>query len=561
MRVPIAVALLVGSLNLGCAWAAWSQMTNPLSLANQPNIPCQSLQEAKQDHQTQADRLSHYSLAQTLACHQKYDEAIALYQSLITKDPDFASGFDVYVNLGDAYQAKGDLKGAIATYRTAIQYNADPASGVYEHLASALQKQNQPQEAAAVQQLRQQQDAIARRSFSSLDLVDLAQENRHQGQLDAAIGLYKIAIERSENDPDLYQRYFELAELYLQNGQEADAIAAIRSGGRVYPHLQVINEITQEELLYGQLGNTYIRLNRLTEAQAAYQQAANATVALKDRSPQDREAIAQLYFAEELAAQDRIPEAIGQYQHIIKTTGNPKAYLGLAQVYEQQQQWQPAIALYQQLQKVAPADYDQTDLSLRLGNSYLQTKNFRAAQEIYQQAIAASGTPRETTYTVLRTVWTVQDLSADVNTLDDVLHRVSPLQTEDCSAVLSLPPQTVAKDAKTLEKPLDLTKPANAKKIVAHADQRVAEGRYDDAIKYYQVSLKLSPSLEDGAIHGRLGRLLMCRKQLPEAITVLSQGVALDPWLAFDLAAAYEANGQRQQAIEVYSKLLGWAFS
>jgi tetratricopeptide (TPR) repeat protein len=561
MRVSIAVALLVGTLNLGGAWAAWSQITNPLSLANQPSIPCQSLQDAQQDYQTQGDRLSHYALAQALACHQKYDEAIALYQSLIKADPEFAVGFDVSVDLGDAYQAKGDLKAAITTYRTALQHNADPASGVYEQLASALQKQNQPQEAAAVQHLRQQQTAIAQGRYSSADLATLAQENRDQGQLDAAIGLYKIAIERSKNNPDLYQRYFELAELYLQNGQEADAIEAIRAGGKVYPHTQVINEITEAELLYGQLGKTYVHLNRLSEAKIAYQQAAKAKAELKDQSPQDRDAIAQLYLAEELAVQNRIPEAIDQYQQMIKATGKPEAYLGLAQVYEQQQQWQPAIALYQQLQKAAPADYDQTELHLRFGNSYLQTKNLKAAQEAYQQAIAASGTPRETTYTVLRTVWTAQDLSADVNTLDDILHRVSPLQAKDCSAVLDLPPQTVTKDSKTPEKPLELAKPANAQKIATHADQAAAEGRYEDAIKLYQTSLKLSPSLGNGAIHSRLGRLLMCQKQLPGAIAVLSQGAALDPWLAFDLATAYEANGQHQQAIEIYSKLLGWAFS
>lgn len=78
------------------------------------------------------------------------EEAIALYRQIIQKDPAFATGFDVYTDLGHALRKQGKVKEAIATYQAAIQRHAKSQSEAYEALSEILKQQGRDKEAEAV---------------------------------------------------------------------------------------------------------------------------------------------------------------------------------------------------------------------------------------------------------------------------------------------------------------------------------------------------------------------------------------------------------------------------
>jgi tetratricopeptide (TPR) repeat protein len=100
------------------------------------------------------DSFTALGLDHSLACYRKLEEAIALYRQIIQKDPAFATGFDVYTDLGHALRKQGKVKEAIATYQAAIQHHAESQSEAYEALSEILKQQGRDKKAEAVLRTR-----------------------------------------------------------------------------------------------------------------------------------------------------------------------------------------------------------------------------------------------------------------------------------------------------------------------------------------------------------------------------------------------------------------------
>ncbi|MGB8702965.1 MAG: tetratricopeptide repeat protein [Thermosynechococcaceae cyanobacterium] len=120
-------------------------------LAANPNCPDEASYQKWLRTKPQ-DSFSRLGLGLALACHNKLEEAIALYRQLIQTDPTFAAGFDVYSDLGHALRKQGQIDAAIAAYQSAIQHHTDPQSGAYQALSELLRQKGQTAEADAVLQ-------------------------------------------------------------------------------------------------------------------------------------------------------------------------------------------------------------------------------------------------------------------------------------------------------------------------------------------------------------------------------------------------------------------------
>jgi tetratricopeptide (TPR) repeat protein len=127
----------------------------PLSLGAvlaRPSGACVDEASARRAFKVSPTSFAALEMGLSLACHSKLPEAIALYHQIIQKDPAFASGFDVYTNLGHALRQQGKVKEAIAAYQTAIQHRASPQSGAYQSLSALLRQEGRTQEADAILQ-------------------------------------------------------------------------------------------------------------------------------------------------------------------------------------------------------------------------------------------------------------------------------------------------------------------------------------------------------------------------------------------------------------------------
>src|SRR5262249_44705327 len=128
----------------------------------------------------------HVDLGNSLYGQKQYDAAIDEYKKALEADPNNA---DVLVNIGSAYQAKGDLQNALTAYQAALTKN--------------------PNQTAAQEGKKNVQDAIQDKMLS--DTSKAADDLFKAGRYDEAIAKYKQLVQLNPNDAG---SHFDLGASY-----------------------------------------------------------------------------------------------------------------------------------------------------------------------------------------------------------------------------------------------------------------------------------------------------------------------------------------------------------
>jgi Flp pilus assembly protein TadD len=117
----------------------------------------------------------------------RYDAALDWLRSAVAIDPDYAGS---WVNLGVALRRSGDIEGAEAAYRTALELDLHSTSAL-QNLAALLHFRGREEEALDLLALADR--ASNRNPFTYLTLGDL---NMRHGRMDEAGRFYRKALRR-----------------------------------------------------------------------------------------------------------------------------------------------------------------------------------------------------------------------------------------------------------------------------------------------------------------------------------------------------------------------------
>jgi tetratricopeptide (TPR) repeat protein len=244
------------------------------------------------------------------------DQAIMRYQRLLQRNSRDAT---VYYRLGDAYLQKARESGDV-TYihlaEKALQKCLEIApehSGAARHLAYAMYMRHGFDEAAT-----QAQKAVGLDPADSHAYGILGDANLEVGNYEAAAHAYQRMLQLQG---DLYA-YSRLSGLKSLQGDADGAIAALEHA----IELGQAQDRPPETIAWAmwQLGNEYITLGKLAQAEARYVDAIKTF-------PDYYRALAGL--AQVRAAQQRYPEAVELYQKAIAVVPLPDYATALGDVY------------------------------------------------------------------------------------------------------------------------------------------------------------------------------------------------------------------------------------
>lgn len=145
-------------------------------------------------------------LADAAFNEDRFDEAIAGYESLLTQVPAFTM---LYVQIGNAFTQKGEYDNAIASYERALQENPDDSDAQAGIARAKLSMGDFEAASAELEQAASGLDA------EKEDLYNLGELEFAKGDVDAAAGWYEKA---TMVDPNWGKPLFKLALVALNKG-------------------------------------------------------------------------------------------------------------------------------------------------------------------------------------------------------------------------------------------------------------------------------------------------------------------------------------------------------
>jgi tetratricopeptide (TPR) repeat protein len=156
------------------------------------------------------------NLGRALQAKGDLSGAVAAFRKAIALQPGYAMA---HTNLGNALQAQDDLAGAIATYRQAIAQGVE-AAGIYHNLGVALYAKGDLKRAVAAYR-----KAIALDPNFASAHNTLGTALHDQGKLVQAVAAHRKAIAL---DPNSVKAYYNLGNTLHDKGDRPGAIAAYR---------------------------------------------------------------------------------------------------------------------------------------------------------------------------------------------------------------------------------------------------------------------------------------------------------------------------------------------
>nr|WP_281250316.1 tetratricopeptide repeat protein [Planktothrix tepida] len=161
---------------------------------------------------------------------EQWEEAVKVYETAITLQSDIAQ---VHHNLGDALLKLQRWDEAVVAYQKAIELNPD-FSWSYNNLGDALRTLERWDEAA-----EEYQKAINLNGNFALSYHNLGDILVKKEKLEAAIAAYQKAIEL---DPNFVWSSYNLGDVLAQKEEWESAIAAYRSAVKLDPNLPQFHE-------------------------------------------------------------------------------------------------------------------------------------------------------------------------------------------------------------------------------------------------------------------------------------------------------------------------------
>ncbi|MCU0570660.1 MAG: tetratricopeptide repeat protein, partial [Oculatellaceae cyanobacterium Prado106] len=286
------------------------------------------------DHYTQAIALRpasaelYNNLACALAKQGRVDEAIQAYEQAIALQPQWAK---LYHNLAQVEYQRHPMV-AIAHYRQAIALQPDFVAAHY-HLGKSLQFQGQ--HAAAVACF---QKVLALAPEHPYAQSDCGFSWMQQGQIETALICFRASIAQQ---PLMVQAYCDWAKGLT--GTDELSLARVACGEFLQALLQQNSEV------YDRLADTYFHLGNVLLLYGGTEQVHQAEIYYQKALHLQPERIdLYLKLADCLIHQKRCNAAILVYHTAIALQPQPRLYLQLGQVLEQNQELMGAIAYYRQ---------------------------------------------------------------------------------------------------------------------------------------------------------------------------------------------------------------------
>ncbi len=373
----------------------------------------------------------HADLGDVYRVRDRLDDAIREFQAALKSGVDPATAADVNVKLGQAFQAKKDLKSAIVAYGEAIKAKPDDrdvldalqagweqalrenpqAPENHIGLGQALQYRGDFQQAEAEYKMALRFDpnnAIAKRLLAGIP--DAKRQSAINKNINAGVDLqarkqYDMAIaqylEALKADPKNVDVIVNIGTAFQAKGDYDNAIAYYQKAQAIQPSNQLaaqgIKASTaekREKMLEaaGKAGQELFAAKKYPEALAAYQKVAAA-------QPEDPEN--HFNIGAVLQAMGRLDEAIAEYNQAIRLNKDPKEkryddalaaarkkkadpIMEQAVAAHKAKDYNKAIDLYQQAISLQP---DNASLYFNLAGALYSRENYPDAQKNYEKAL------------------------------------------------------------------------------------------------------------------------------------------------------------------------------
>jgi len=319
------------------------------------------------------DAVAHMNLGVVLQKKKDFAGALSQYKASEMIDP---ANVNLRLNLGTLFQAQGNLDMAIKAYDTILQLYPTHAMTHYYRGTALRQLGNNkaaideflsvlkidpnyiPARKAIFDTAKSSPNSDERMAilsdFAKLNPSDalaqynMAYELHSKKQIDEALAYYQKAI---SIDSKLIDAYLNIASIYREKSQYAEAEATLKNALLVYPDNQKIKQMLAD-------------VND-DSAMSKYQQAVDKF------NKQDYKG------------------AIEEYQKILSSQQSPTAdlYVNLGSAYQADNNFEEAVDSYK---KALMVDSKNSDALYYLGTAYYSGKSYSKALEYYQRALAIS---------------------------------------------------------------------------------------------------------------------------------------------------------------------------
>ncbi len=341
----------------------------------------------------------------------------------------------------------------------------------------------------------------------------------------------------SEIDPDNYQTRLLLSAIYEQKGEHEKGVECLR---------HILKKQPEDLNAHIQLGLFYLKMSKYDEAYQVVEQVralkpvilppainfieatvlyqrkdyANAITLLKEVTKKIPKFIQSHYvLALALTESGRREDAENEFRTAINL--DPKfipAQLGLVRLLAMEGKYDETVKLCNEILKKVPGNVDVLQM---LGTAYIQLKDFKSAEAVFQKIIEHNPT--------IGTVHMAR-LSFESGQLGKCVRQ--------CEEIIKVNPDDVAA--------YDVLGLAYAK-----------QGKLDNAIEQFAKAIEKNPGATD--IHLKLAKVYLLKGTYNDAIKVLDNLISLNPesLQAYSLLASiYEKVGKVDKAIHTLTKLL-----
>ncbi|BAU65046.1 TPR domain protein [Stanieria sp. NIES-3757] len=269
---------------------------------------------------------------------------------------------------GDLFLAEGNLEAAMNQYRQVLALNPNIPQA-YQRIAEICSKQGNWQQATAYYRQAVQLNQTSTITDSTATYGSYRQQGdllRSQNKISEAIESYLQAIQLQPNSPELLAN---LGSLYAQQHQWQDAIAFYQKALELQPNFAGV---------YRNLSRVFQQINQPQLASQSWEKAL-------ELEPHRATLTEYLELAHQFQQQQNWQKAIAFYQHAIQLQPDSQdTYLHLNNCLKDFAQPEQAIAIYRQLIQQHPA---QPEPLIYLGQIFSSQKKWLEASSIYQQLI------------------------------------------------------------------------------------------------------------------------------------------------------------------------------
>ena len=518
----------------------------------------------------QNDPKLHVDLGDVLRVKDKTDEAITEYQAALAGGLDDVAKAPVFVSLGQCYQAKKDLKNAIAAYGNALKYNSDNRD-VLEALKTgweeALRENPQaPENHIGLGQAYQYSGDFGMAEAEYKQALVFDRNNQIAQKLLGDLGKAKARAEITKHinagvDLQLHKQFDEAikeyiiaqrmdptnADIWVNIGSALQAKSDFARAVQAYQKALAIkpdNKAAQQGIKASTDADNAQKLDGLL-AQAGsaykagqYEQALNLYQAVLRQTPDD--AGVHFNIAAALQQLKRIDEAIVEYKNAVRldpknaeyATYLDKAYdvkadpiTAQALAAHKEKNYGKAIDLYQQALALRPK---QTDLYFNMASAMYSAQRYAEARTAYAKALEMDPKGQSNDLYFLGAIDENSGKGYDAMADYKKYLQASPggiyaKQASDRLAALTKDPSATVK----IKSEDELARIKEAEDSYNTAVKLQQDKQYDQALPLYQKAISLQP--KEASYPYALASLYFAKGDIDSASQWVDKAIAIDP--------------------------------